>query len=525
MVTALGFLIVVGLAMIILPVLAWLGWISPCPFWPEQSQRAAHKAGRPAGGAPGFAIEPCTVLNHPHKNLFFAAAARAVSRHGHDRVSYANLCDIGTCVNSATVAPATMIGEDRGRDLVGLYDQELRMNYRLLALAIAGLSFAQIATADAQSVYVAPGGVYIGGGPVYVLPGNGNGNGGYVEPTLGGVVGATPYLAPTAVYGNGGGYYNGNGGGYYNGNGNGYYNGNGNGYYNGTDGDACSAPTAGRGSTAASCRRGRRHWCPTATAAEPASSAAASDVPTTAIDACAQHGDASRRRVQRSARASGDQVTGRLRSAMAFVLSRRKSSTSSGLPSPTSRERRPLSTSARSWRSFSTCDNSRLPICSWSAAGRLDRSCIACSSVLTMPTVSPASGAVAYVRIRDTQPQPSVRRPQRRHGAKRRGALRSGAARGIRTPDPRFTKAVLYRLSYCGAAPVISAASGIGKARGDAQFVFHSRASRCASSICSRVICRAMRSRFLIAVSRLRLSEAAKRAAARLNHICARTVS
>ncbi len=104
------------------------------------------------------------------------------------------------------------------------------MNYRLLALAIAGLSFAQIATADAQSVYVAPGGVYIGGGPVYVLPGNGNGNGGYVEPTLGGVVGATPYLAPTAVYGNGGGYYNGNGGGYYNGNGNGYYNGNGNGY-------------------------------------------------------------------------------------------------------------------------------------------------------------------------------------------------------------------------------------------------------------------------------------------------------
>ena len=58
------------------------------------------------------------------------------------------------------------------------------MNYRSLALAIASLSFAQIATADAQSVYVAPGGVYIGGGPVYVLPGNGNG--GYVEPTLGG---------------------------------------------------------------------------------------------------------------------------------------------------------------------------------------------------------------------------------------------------------------------------------------------------------------------------------------------------
>ena len=26
----------------------------------------------------------------------------------------------------------------------------------------------------------------------------------------------------------------------------------------------------------------------------------------------------------------------------------------------------------------------------------------------------------------------------------------SGAARGTRTPDPRFTKAVLYQLSYCG---------------------------------------------------------------------------
>ena len=28
--------------------------------------------------------------------------------------------------------------------------------------------------------------------------------------------------------------------------------------------------------------------------------------------------------------------------------------------------------------------------------------------------------------------------------------LRNGAARGTRTPDPRFTKAVLYQLSYCG---------------------------------------------------------------------------
>jgi hypothetical protein len=98
------------------------------------------------------------------------------------------------------------------------------MNYRLLALAIAALSSAHITTAAAQSVYVAPGGVYIGGGPVYVIPapsngngygnaygygngygygyGNGYGNGTYVEPTYGygyGVQEPTPYLAPTVV--------------------------------------------------------------------------------------------------------------------------------------------------------------------------------------------------------------------------------------------------------------------------------------------------------------------------------------
>jgi hypothetical protein len=80
------------------------------------------------------------------------------------------------------------------------------MNYRLLALAIAALSSAHITTAAAQSVYVAPGGVYIGGGPVYVIPapsnGNGYGNGTYVEPVYGygyGVQEPTPYLAPTVV--------------------------------------------------------------------------------------------------------------------------------------------------------------------------------------------------------------------------------------------------------------------------------------------------------------------------------------
>ena len=37
------------------------------------------------------------------------------------------------------------------------------LNYRSLALAIAALSAAHITPADAQSVYVAPGGIYIGG--------------------------------------------------------------------------------------------------------------------------------------------------------------------------------------------------------------------------------------------------------------------------------------------------------------------------------------------------------------------------
>ena len=130
------------------------------------------------------------------------------------------------------------------------------MNYRLLALAIAALSSAHITSAAAQSVYVAPGGVYIGGGPVYVIPApsNGNGygnaygygNGTYVEPIYGygyGVQEPTPYLAPTVVapgagyvaaalyglnrnlYGNAYGYGNGYGNGYRNGYGYGYRNG------------------------------------------------------------------------------------------------------------------------------------------------------------------------------------------------------------------------------------------------------------------------------------------------------------
>jgi len=84
------------------------------------------------------------------------------------------------------------------------------MNYRLIALAISALSTAHITTANAQSVYVAPGGVYIGGGPVYVIPAPSNGNGNYVEPIYeygngygygNGGLGPPPYLAPTVAPG------------------------------------------------------------------------------------------------------------------------------------------------------------------------------------------------------------------------------------------------------------------------------------------------------------------------------------
>jgi hypothetical protein len=95
------------------------------------------------------------------------------------------------------------------------------MRYRSLALAVAAFSSLHVASADAQSVYVAPGGVYIGAGPVYVIPAPNNGAAPYVTPSYGygppTVVAPPPAIvAPTAVYGPNGGYYNGgNNGGYY----------------------------------------------------------------------------------------------------------------------------------------------------------------------------------------------------------------------------------------------------------------------------------------------------------------------
>jgi hypothetical protein len=115
------------------------------------------------------------------------------------------LCSIST----HAAAPPRLRAQQRSA-MIGIGDWwgsrtgSFNMNYRLLALAITAFSSAHITTAAAQSVYVAPGGVYIGGGPVYVIPApsNGNGNGTYVEPTYGygyGVPEPTPYVAPTVV--------------------------------------------------------------------------------------------------------------------------------------------------------------------------------------------------------------------------------------------------------------------------------------------------------------------------------------
>src|SRR5436190_18267652 len=103
------------------------------------------------------------------------------------------------------------------------------MSYRphALAITVAALSSMHIASAAAQSVYVAPGGIYVvpGAGPVYVTPaapingaaayvepgplngaayvepGPGYGTVAYVEPRYGYGYGPRPYLAPRYGYG------------------------------------------------------------------------------------------------------------------------------------------------------------------------------------------------------------------------------------------------------------------------------------------------------------------------------------
>jgi hypothetical protein len=110
-----------------------------------------------------------------------------VSRDGDDRVSCSSLCDIGTCRGAATFARETAIGDDR-----------IGIGGALGTASDRSFVVVHITTAAAGPSTWAPGGVYIGGGPVYVIPAPSNGNGTYVEPTYGygyGVPEPTPYLA------------------------------------------------------------------------------------------------------------------------------------------------------------------------------------------------------------------------------------------------------------------------------------------------------------------------------------------
>jgi hypothetical protein len=71
--------------------------------------------------------------------------------------------------------------------------------YRSLTLAVAVLSSAQVAAADMESVYVAPGGIYAPAARVFVKPGPEYGAPAYAPP--GPVYGGPAYVAPRPFYG------------------------------------------------------------------------------------------------------------------------------------------------------------------------------------------------------------------------------------------------------------------------------------------------------------------------------------
>jgi hypothetical protein len=85
------------------------------------------------------------------------------------------------------------------------------MSVRSLAIAVATVSLMHIGNANAQSVYVAPGGVYIGGGPVYVIPAPNNGGPAYLAPPYGygppAAVAPAPTIAAPTLYGPNEDYY------------------------------------------------------------------------------------------------------------------------------------------------------------------------------------------------------------------------------------------------------------------------------------------------------------------------------
>ena len=78
------------------------------------------------------------------------------------------------------------------------------MRYKILMFVAAALSSSQVSAGELQSVYVAPGGVYIANARVYVAPGPGNGEPPYVAPGAAYGApgyGAPGYVAPAPAYG------------------------------------------------------------------------------------------------------------------------------------------------------------------------------------------------------------------------------------------------------------------------------------------------------------------------------------
>ncbi len=68
------------------------------------------------------------------------------------------------------------------------------MRYGIVMFAAAALSSSQVSAGELQSVYVAPGGVYIANARVYVAPGAGTGDPAYVAPGV--TYGAPGYGSP-----------------------------------------------------------------------------------------------------------------------------------------------------------------------------------------------------------------------------------------------------------------------------------------------------------------------------------------
>jgi hypothetical protein len=82
---------------------------------------------------------------------------------------------------------------------VGFRNRRLIVRYGMLIFAAVAMSSSQVSAGELQSVYVAPGGVYIASARVYVAPGPGAGEPPYVAP--GPAYGAPDYGAPAPTYG------------------------------------------------------------------------------------------------------------------------------------------------------------------------------------------------------------------------------------------------------------------------------------------------------------------------------------